>query len=132
MKSGEGFGESFVVPCQPAEAGCPSNASLHHPAAGQQHETTFGLRLFDYFQLYAVLFSRLSRAFPGIALIHISQFDVLASDFLHRLGQLLHLGAILFIGCGHVQGEQMTQRVHRRMYFRSLSALSTVVARSCA
>lgn len=32
------------------------------------------------------------------------------------------------IGCGHMQGKQMAQRIHRRMYLRSLTTFGAVVA----
>ena len=51
MQTSQGFGQSLVVSGQTAEAVEPSEAALDHPAAGQQHESLFRLRQFDYLKL---------------------------------------------------------------------------------
>jgi len=72
--------------------------------------------MFDHFQLHTVPFRCLGRVFSRVALIHISQFDALPGELLHRFGQSLDLGAILFISGGYMQGEQMAQCIDGCMY----------------
>ena len=57
--------------------------SFLHTIFGQQHESAFGLSMFDYFQLDAMLGGRFFRGFARIALIHISQLDALPGDLLY-------------------------------------------------
>ena len=46
---------------------------------------------------------------------------VLPRNLLHLLGQFAHLSAILFVGRSHMQGQQMPQRIDRRMNLRALA-----------
>lgn len=85
MNAFKGLAESFVVSGQAAEAGGPGEAAFDHPAAGQQHETAFGLAVFDYFLLNAVSGRRLSGILAGVALVYIGRLDVVPGDLLHRL-----------------------------------------------
>src|SRR5918994_4669462 len=70
------------------------------------------------------------RSWPlsGISLVHVCQFHRLARDFLHSLGQLAHILSLLLVGWCHMQGEQVSQGIHRRVYLRTLLALRPVIA----
>ena len=54
--------------------------------------------MFDCFQLNAVLGSGHFSSFACVALIYVSQLDVLLGDLLFLAGQFSHLCTILFIG----------------------------------
>ena len=94
---------------------------LHHPAARQQHEAALGLRVFDDFQLNAMLGRGLFRGFPRVTLIDIRQLHMVSGDLLHLCGQPFHLRSILLISGGDVQGQQMAQRIHGRMHLRAFA-----------
>src|ERR687889_74007 len=64
----------------------------------------------------------------GISLVHVCQFHRLARDLLHSLGQLAHKLSLLLVGWCHMQREQVSQGIHRRVYLRTLLALRPVVA----
>lgn len=51
MQSGEGFGQSLVVACEPAKTVGPTEAAFDHPAPGKQYETFLRLGQFDDLQL---------------------------------------------------------------------------------
>lgn len=59
------------------------------------------------------------RLFSCVALIHVSQLDVLARGLLDRASQHLYLLSILFVGRCYVQSEQVSQSIHRRMQLRA-------------
>ncbi len=48
----------------------------------------------------------------AIVLIHMGPGDALSGGFLHDFGRTAHLGTVIRIGGGEVQGEQMAERVH--------------------
>jgi hypothetical protein len=126
--SGQRSGEAFVVSGESVEAGCPGEAAFDHPASGQQHEASLGLRMLDHFQPYAVAGGGLFCGLARIALIDISKLHVLLGDPLYLGGELLDLGPILLIGCGHMQRQQVSERVHRRMHLGALAAFRAIVA----
>ena len=72
--------------------------------------------------------SSLGRGFAGIALIDIGKLDLRMSDRLHGFGQLADLVAVLGIGRGHLQSEQVTERIDGQMDLRSTLSLGAVVA----
>ena len=121
-------GKSFVVSGEATKTRRPSEASLYHPAAWQQDKAAFGLGMFNNFQLDAVSGSRFFRRLACVTLIHVSQFDIFLRDLLHLPGQFADLGAILLIGWRDVQSQQMAQRIHSRMYFRSFAPFGSVIA----
>ncbi len=129
MKSFERSVEPFVVPCQSAEASCPSEGAFHHLAAREQNEAPFGHRMLDHFQLYAVLLCGLGSVGPGLALVDIGQIHVVACHLLHLLGQRGYLSTVPFIGRGHGQRHQMPPRVDRDVDLRSFAPLGTVITR---
>jgi hypothetical protein len=52
--------------------------------------------MLDHFQLYALLCSRVFNSVACVALIHVSQLDVLLRDLLYLPGQLASLCPVLF------------------------------------
>jgi hypothetical protein len=84
--------------------------------------------MLDHLKVDAVLRSLSSRLFSRVALIHISQLDVLARSLLDRAGQNLHLLSIPLVGRRHEQSEQVSQSAHGRMHLRTFLALGPVVA----
>ena len=49
-----------------------------------------------------------------------------SGDLLHFSSELFDLRPILLIGGRYMEGQQMSQRVDRRMHLRSLAPLGTV------
>lgn len=107
MKSGQSLCQSFIVSGQAAEARGPGEAALDDPAARQQDETAFGFGMFDDLQLDAMLFGGRGGVFSRVPLIHKGQLDMFSRYLLHLPRQFAYLGAVLFIGRGHMQGQQM-------------------------
>lgn len=94
--------QPFVIAGQTAKTCNPGKTSFHHPAAWQQHKAVLGLSMLDDFQTNAVFGRGFFGSFAGVALIDISQFDMLPRDFLHLCGQFSHLSAILLVGWPHM------------------------------
>jgi hypothetical protein len=88
--------------------------------------------MFHHCEIDSLLFGVLSCVFAGVALVDVRDLNRAAGDFLHFLGQLGNLRSFLLIRGGDLQGEQVSQGVHRRMHLRSLLFLGPVVARSVA
>ena len=133
MQCGKRFCESFVVSGQTTESRRPCEAALDDPTSRQQHEAAFCFGMFDDFQLDAMFGSGLCSRCVGVSLIDIGQFDMLAGDLLHGLGQHADLRAILrLISRRYVQRQQMPKRVNGGMNLRSLAPLGTVVTAACA
>ena len=107
MKTFECGVEPLVISCESAEACGPGEAALDDPTAWQQHEASFCHGMLDHFEPQAVLLGGLGSVRAGVTLVHIGQFDGAAGDLLHLLGELLHLGAILLVGGGDAQRQQM-------------------------
>ncbi len=87
VKSFECGVEPFVVSGEASEAGGPGEASFHDPAARQEHEASLGHGVFDDFEPDTVLLCGGCGVLTGIALIDISEFDGVARNLLHLLGQ---------------------------------------------
>jgi hypothetical protein len=85
-----------------------------------------------YFQLDIMLGCRFFSRLSCVALIHVSQLNMLLRDLLYLPGQFADLCAVLLIGRRDVKGEQMAQRVHRCMHLRSLAPLGSIIACSRA
>jgi len=105
----EGFESScepLIVTGQAAESSRPRKASFYNPSSWQQHEAAFGFSMFDHFELDSVLGSRLFSRLACVALIHISQFDVLLCDLLYLPRQFPDLCAILLVGRCNMQGNR--------------------------
>jgi hypothetical protein len=128
VKGGEGLREAFVVSGQAAESCGPSEASLDDPSARQQDEAAFGLRVLDDLQLNAVPGGRAVSGFSGVALVDVGKFHMVSGHLLHRFGELLHLGAVLLVGGGDMQGEQVAQGVHRSVHLGSLAPFGAIVS----
>jgi len=79
-----------------------------------------------------VFFGGLSGALARIACVPIRQFHLLAGDLLHRLRQFPNLIAVLFIGRGDAQRQQVSQRIHRCMDLAAFAFLGPVVAAAVA
>ena len=113
-------------------ARCPSERAFHHAASWQQDKAPFSLGQFDDFQLYPMLVGCLGRCVTPIGLINESQFDRLSCRFLHCLSQLAHLGAVLLIGWGDQQCQQIAQRIDSGMDFAAFASLGSIIARAAA
>lgn len=132
MEALEGSIESLVVSGEPVEAGSPCEGAFHHPTAWQQHEASFGHGMLDHLQLQAVFLGGLGVVRPGITLIHISQFHVVAGHLLHLFGQGCDLLAIDLVSRRHGQRHQVPERIDRDVNLRSLAALGPVVTGTSA
>ena len=128
VQSCEDRRQPLVVTRQAAEARGPGEAALDDPALRRQHEAALGLGQLDDFQADAMPGGGIGRLLTGVALIHVGQLDRLASGFLHGSRQDIHLGAVLGIGRGDVQREQVAQRVDSGMDLGAFAPLVPVVA----
>ena len=102
---------------------------FNHPAPRPEHKAFLGLGQLDHFQPDAVFGRGSFGLVTGVALVHEGDFDRLAGGVLHLLGQLLDLGAILFVSGRHQQRQEVSQSIHRQMDFAALLTLGPVVAR---
>ena len=128
VEGGESLGEAFVVSSQASESRGPGEASLDDPSARQQDEAPFGLRVLDHLHLNAVPGGRAVRGFSGVALVDVGKFHVVSGHLLRRFGELVHLGAVLLVGGGDMQGEQVAQGVHRSVHLGSFAPLGAIVS----
>jgi hypothetical protein len=76
--------------------------------------------------------ARLRRCVTRIGLINESQFNGLTGDLLHGLRQLAHLGAVLLIGWGDQQCQQIAQRIDSGMDFAAFASFGSIIARAAA
>lgn len=88
----------------------------------------FGFGQFDDEQLYPVVLSRLGCIIARVALIDIRQCNALPSGRLDRLCQRTHLSAVLLIGRGHQQGQQMPQGIHRHVRLAAFASFGPIVS----
>ena len=130
MQADDRFGQTFVVPHQPSEAGLPGEGPFGDPTTGQEDEAMFGVRQLDHMQFDARGGRRLGRHLAGIPLVDVDQFDVFAGGVLDSLGERLDLGPILFVGRGDDQRQQLAQGIDRQMQLGPLLPFVPVVARA--
>ena len=97
------------------------------PASWQQHEAALGVGQLHDLQLDAMLACNFGRLLAVISLVDIGQLHACSGGRLHRLGHSSDLGTIAGTGRRHVQGQQVTQRVHRQVQLRALLALGAIV-----
>jgi hypothetical protein len=112
MIAGHRCSQSLVVTGQASEASRPSEGTLYYPSSRQQHKTSFGFMMFDYFQMQALFGGGGRRLFSGVTLVHVSNLHILCSSFLDSLGQLRYLCAVLLVSRGHFQSQKMSQSIH--------------------
>jgi hypothetical protein len=74
-----------------------------------------------------MLFGGTRCVFACIALIGKGDLDRLTSLFLRTLGKFRDLGAVLFIGDRHAQGEQMPKRIGRQMELTAFPTFGSVI-----
>ena len=132
MKASKSCRQPFLVSCQAPKTCVPGEAFPDVPSAGQQNEAAPGLGMFDHIQLDAVRRGRILSGFSRVPLIDIGQVHTVRGDLLHLLDQALHLGPVLFAGRGHMQPQQVPQRVRRRMHLPSLAPFGRVVSAAVA
>src|SRR5215212_8339750 len=104
------------------------NPAPRPSGAPRAREAPLRLFVLNHFQPHAMSLRFRSWPLSGISSVHVCQFHRLARGLLHSLGQLAHVLSLLLVGCCHMQGEQVSQGVHRRVYLRTLLALRPVVA----
>lgn len=75
-----------IIPGQAPKARCPAKGTLYAPAFGQWHEALFDVVEFDDFQFNTLGLGHFGGYLTGVALIDVSQRDVLAGDAQHFLG----------------------------------------------
>ena len=127
MQRSQGRSETLIIAGQATKTSSPGKITLDHPAPRQEHKAPFGFRQFDHRQLDAVLGGRRSRLLTGVALVHIRQLDVFAGDRLDGHRQFLDLRALLLVGWGHQQRQEVSQGIHRDMDLGALAALVPVI-----
>lgn len=111
VQPGHGLWQPLVILDQPPKPRRPRERAFHYPSARQQHEAALGLRAPHHLKPNAASLGIALRLLPRIALINVSQLDVLASRLLDRGDQCLYPLPILLVGRGNVQGEQRCPRV---------------------
>jgi hypothetical protein len=62
-----------------------------------------------------MLVGGLRSGLAGIALIDVGQLHVLFANLLHLGGEPFHVCAILLVGAGRMQRQQVPQRIDRRV-----------------
>jgi hypothetical protein len=124
--------QSFIASCETAKARGPDETALDHPAPWQSHEAFLRVRPFDHFELHPMVGSVLPCSVTGIALIHRGDFHRGVRDVLLLLGQLRHLGAILFVCGGDLQGQQVAQNTDGHMPVALPVAFGPIGARAGA
>src|SRR5215204_2783863 len=130
--TGEEVEIRYVIPTDPSSEQvrfCHLRSDyLHDPAARQEHKAPLRLFVLDHLQPHTMSLRLGSWPLSGISLVHVCQFHRLARGLLHSLGQLAHKLSLLLVGWSHMQGEQVSQGIHRCVYLRSFLALRPVVA----
>ncbi len=115
MQTGACGGVSFIVLDQPSTSCGPCEGAFDRPPPGQQHEARPGLGQFDDFKGDAAFLCGFGHLLAGIALVDISERDILASGLLDGLSKATDLGAVIDIGGRDMQGRQMAQCIDRQM-----------------
>lgn len=64
----------------------------------------------------------------GVALIDEGDLNAVVGGRLHGPGQMLDLGTVIGVGRRNMQGQEMTEPVHRHVQLRTLLALGLIVA----
>ncbi len=130
MQAFQGLRQAFIVPCESAKPCHPAKRPFDDPPPRQEHKALFGIGQLDDFQADALISGRLFGVSTRVALVNEGDFNHLAGCLLNRLRQLRHLGAVLLISGGHIQRQQVTQRIDRYVRFAPFASLGTVIARS--
>jgi hypothetical protein len=89
-----------------------------------------GLRGFHDLQAHAMRRRILDGLGPGIALSDKGHLDRVTRDVLHPRRHLYHLCALLLMGGGHMQSQQMAQGIDRRVDLATSLAFRTVITDS--
>jgi len=128
MKACQGCRQSFIVTGQTTEARGPRETTLHHPAARQQNKALLSFGEFHHFQVNAVRRGILGRLGSGVALVPKGDFDGLAGDIVYLGRQLLDLGSVLCTRRGHMQCQQVAQRINGHMHLTPAFPFGPVMA----
>ena len=128
MQASQGLGPALIVTRQAAEASGPGETALNDPTSGQEHKAFLGFGQLDDDQFNAICGRGLGRLCTGVTLVDESNCDGVPSDELHLAGQFSDLSPLLFVGGGHMQGEQVAQRIHGYMHFATLLVFSAIIA----
>ena len=105
---------------------------FHHPAPWQEHEAALGLGQLDDLQSDAVGHGVLGRGVARVPLIHKRHLHGGTGCLLHRRRQRGNLGAVLVIGRGDVQRQQMAEGIDRQMHLAALAPLGSVIPGPCS
>ena len=134
MQPGEHGGQALIVTGEAAKAAGPGEAAFHDPALGQEHEAVPRGGQLDHLQLDAlrVRGGAAAGSAPVSPWSTKASLNVLARRFLHRRRQACDLGAILFVGRGHVQRQELAQRVDGGMDFGAFAPFVPIVPCPCA
>jgi hypothetical protein len=79
-----------------------------------------------------VFASGLGRLLAGVALVDVGEIDGVTGGSLHGLRPTSDLGAVVGIGGGDVQGQEMAKRIDGQLDLRVFLALGAIVASSLA
>ncbi len=95
-----------------------------------EHQPLLGLRQLDHLQPNAARGGVRFVLLPGVALIDEAHLHGLSGDLLDIRRRRLDLGAVASIGRGHVQHQQLPQRIDGGVNLGALLLLVPVVARA--
>ncbi len=132
MKASKCGWQAFVITGEAAEACGPTKGSLDHPTSWQKDKTSFGRGKFDDFKPDSMLGCRLRRGLARITLVHKGYLHRFAGCLLHFLSKFGDLIAVLFVGRGDFQGQQVAQRIDRDMNLRAFAPFIAVVTSALA
>ena len=119
--------QALIIASEAAKARGPGEVALDDPATRQQDEAVLGLGQLDDLELDAVGRGVRRRLVARVPLVDVGQLHVLAGGLLHRRRQGGDLGAILRVGRGDDQGQQVPERVNSGMHRRALAPRVPVV-----
>jgi hypothetical protein len=113
---------------QPPEPGYPAERAIHDPAPRQQNDSAIRLAQTHYLKVDA-LTNRLGVGLvAGETLGDDRQFDRLAGQISHLLGQDHDLVPFLIVGRSDLSGQHTPERVHRYVNLRLLAVLLSDLA----
>jgi hypothetical protein len=121
-------GVSFVVFDEPLASCRPCEGAFEDPTFWQKHEAALWLGKLDDFGGDALLLCSFDGLLPGVALIDIRKGYSLARRLLDCFGEAADLGAVIDIGGGDMERQQMAERIDRQMQLGAALALGAVIA----
>jgi hypothetical protein len=128
VQSSQSFGKALIVTSKTTKTGYPAETAFNDSTARQKDKPLLRLWKLDDNQVNTMLLIRLNREVTRIALVNKSHLDMVASNLLNLLRQLLDLSAVLLISGSHVQGQQIAEGIDCQMRLAAFASLRPVVS----